>query len=122
MKKLPKLSAVKRKANLTFSNFIRERDGWRCVLCGSTSVVQCGHLIKRGKKIHLFSEVNCHALCSRCNWKDNYDHDVYVMWFIKKYGVRAYDKLVATKENLCQMKRADYLNIIEKYKMIIKHD
>lgn len=114
-KKLPSIPYLKKKANKVFSDFIRKRDGWRCVLCGSTYLIQNGHLIKRGKKIHLFSELNCHALCSACNYRDNYDHDVYVRWFIEKFGVAKYKKLVDTKEDLKQLKRQDYLDIIEKY-------
>ena len=116
--KLPSISSLKTRANKVFGDFIKNRDNWTCVLCGKTKenvTITNGHLIKRGKKIHLFSELNCHALCTGCNKLDNYDHDIYVNWFIRKYGLEAYQKLFDTKETLFQIKRYFLLEIIKKY-------
>lgn len=117
-KHLPTISKLKAEANRVFGNYIKNRDNWTCVLCGKTkanAVITNGHLIKRGKKIHLFSELNCHALCGGCNKLDNYDHDIYVNWFIRKYGLEAYQELYDTKEILFQIKRNYLEEIIKKY-------
>ena len=115
---LPSISKLKEKANKLFGDFIKRRDKWTCVLCGKTkenAVITNGHLIKRGKKIHLFSELNCHALCSGCNKLDNYDHDIYVNWFIKVYGLKRYQTLFNSRNKLFQIKRGYLMYIINRY-------
>jgi len=120
-KSLPSISSLKKKANLLFSNFIRSRDKYTCVLCkfkGDKTTIDNGHLIKRSSKLFLFSELNCHALCKKCNykdWKDGTYHDVYVAWFIKNYGAFPYADMVERKDSIKQLKRLDYLEIIDKY-------
>lgn len=52
---------------------IRLRDRNRCRLCGSTSNVQCAHLISRRYKACRWSEENCWALCHGCHMR--YTHD-----------------------------------------------
>jgi hypothetical protein len=116
--RLPSMSLLLEKANKAFSLFIKERDNWTCVLCGKTketAIMTNGHLIKRGKKIHLFNELNCHCLCSGCNKLDNYDHDIYVNWFIIVYGLKRYQELVSTKDDLFQIKRGYLIYIINRY-------
>ena len=80
------------KADRIFSLYIRKRDS-RCVLCNSTTNLQCGHLFKRSKKSVRWNEINCNTLCNGCNYRDNFDHDHYVNWFLKKYGERKYAQL-----------------------------
>jgi hypothetical protein len=113
---LPSLSSLKRKADSLFSKFIINRDK-KCVLCNSTYNLTNGHLIKRGNMSTRYDEINCHCLCSKCNfkdWKVRSYHDVYIAWFIKSYGTPFYYNLV-NKIGIKQMKRQDYLEIIKKY-------
>jgi hypothetical protein len=114
-KRLPSISSLKKKADLIFSNFIRARDNWTCVLCGRKEIVQCGHLIKRGKMATRYDEVNCHCLCSICNFKDQYEPQHYTRWFVKNYGALMYEDLVDRSKGIKQMKRIDYEGIIKKY-------
>ena len=114
-KRLPSISSLKKKADAVFSIFIRNRDGNKCVLCNSTDRVQCGHLIKRGKMATRYDEVNCHCLCSICNFKDQYEPQHYTRWFVKNYGALMYEDLVDRSKGIKQMKRIDYEGIIKKY-------
>jgi len=40
---------------------------------------------------------------------------VYVAWFIKNYGAFPYADMVERKDSIKQLKRLDYLEIIDKY-------
>lgn len=51
--------------DVLFSKRIRERDGGRCVLCGSTSCVQCAHLFSRRYKNTRWDPENAWTLCDR---------------------------------------------------------
>ena len=114
-KRLPSISSLKKKADAVFSIFIRNRDGNKCVLCNSTDRVQCGHLIKRGKMATRYDETNCHALCSSCNYKDNFEPWHYACWFIFENSDIAYQALINKSRGIKQMKRIDYEGIIKKY-------
>jgi len=118
-KRMPSIKSLKNKADLLFSKFIRERD-IICVLHNNKckGAVQCGHLIKRGKMITRYDEVNCNALCEYHNYLDNFEHDHYVSWFVREYGALPYLDLVEKSKSIKQMKRQDYLDIISKYEKI----
>lgn len=113
-----KLSTLLGLADAVFSRFIRERDQWKCVVCGSTERVQCGHLIRRGKHTVRFDETNCNAQCSRCNWKHNHFPEAYTIFFIQKYGFQAYIDLHVRAEQTpkgFKWRREDLIAIIHRY-------
>jgi hypothetical protein len=110
---LPKLI---KQADAVFSRWIRNRDGYKCVICGSTEVVQCGHLIKRGKHATRFNERNCNAQCSRCNLKHNFYPEYYTNWFISHWGVGEYRKLIELASKPYKFTRQELNEIIEGYK------
>lgn len=101
------------------SLYIRNRDGWKCVLCGRKgkgNEIHNGHLIKRGKKSTLFDNANCNALCAGCNQQDNYYHEPYVNWFILKYGVEKYQDLIRVAAIPKQWKPYELQEIIDRCK------
>lgn len=112
--KLPSIRKLTLKADKLFSVFIRQRDK-ECVLCHSKLNLTCGHLIKRGKRSVRWDEINCHCLCMGCNWKDNFDHDVYVAYFIREYGELMYLDLVDRSRGIFKPTREYLQSIIEKY-------
>lgn len=116
--RLPPLRALITKADRYFSLFIRHRDK-KCVLCGATDNLTNGHLIKRGKKRVRWDELNCHCLCSRCNYRDNFDHDIYVSWFITQYGALPYQDLVEKSRGTYKPKRDELNEIIRHYSLQI---
>uniref|UniRef100_A0A6M3LLM3 Putative lambda recombination protein n=1 Tax=viral metagenome TaxID=1070528 RepID=A0A6M3LLM3_9ZZZZ len=97
MKKTARQRAVA-DADKWFSLYIRKRDGNRCVLCGATERIQCGHLISRGKANTRYDEDNANAQCATCNKKHEHYPELYTQWWIEqhgKHGQEAYDDLVA---------------------------
>jgi len=74
------------------SLFVRERDR-KCVICGKTENLQCGHLFSRVAFSTRWDLVNCHCNCSGCNLRHEFNSAPYTLWFIKKYGVNTYEKL-----------------------------
>jgi len=114
-KRLPTIRSLIGKADKVFASYIRNRDGNKCVLCGSTKSPTCGHLIKRGKKATRWDEVNCNCLCSGCNYKDNFEHDIYVIWFLREYGQTMYEDLLDRSKVLFKPTREYLLGVIEKY-------
>lgn len=115
--KLPSIPKLIRKSDSIFSKWIRTRDGFRCVLQGPKchGAIQCGHLIKRGKKSVRWSEINCHALCSYHNFLDNMEPQHYVSWFIRNYGALPYQDLVEKSRGVFKPSREYLLSIINKY-------
>lgn len=114
-KRLPSIKSLKTKADATFSIWIRARDKNTCVICHSRENIQCGHLIKRGKMATRYNELNCHALCSSCNYKDNFEPQHYLSWFLLEHGKDWYIYLVNFSKVIKQMKRIDFEEIIKKY-------
>lgn len=110
---LPKLI---KKADLVFSAWIRNRDK-QCVLHSPrcSSVLQCGHLIRRGKRAVRFSEVNCNAQCSYHNFLHNSEPHHYTNWFIREYGQLPYEDLCDKANTIKKFSRSELEEIITKY-------
>ena len=116
-KKLPSIKSLKRKADSLFSKFIIARDK-KCVLCGATTELTNGHLIKRGVMSTRYHEENCNCLCSKCNfkdWKFRSYHDRYVLWFIGKYGLESYSQITMMDQVLVKANRMFFESLIKKY-------
>ena len=82
--------------NSTFSKYIRARDGHRCGLCGSNTTLTNSHLITAECTALRWNEMNCHCQCRSCNIRHEHYPEIYTLWFIKKFGLEAYDELVTT--------------------------
>ena len=114
-RKKPTLPKLLKRADTVFSTFIRTRDNYTCVLCGSRFRPQNGHLIKRGKKNVRFDEDNCHCQCSSCNYKHNHYPEIYINWFIRKFGAEKFDTLTEKSKVMKQFKVWELEEIISKY-------
>lgn len=85
---------IKRLDSLT-SQIVRLRDG-RCVLCGTTERLQCGHIFGRrshGARFDIDFGGNTAAQCAPCNQRHNYDQWRFYRWFINEYGQPAFEDL-----------------------------
>lgn len=80
------------KLDRAVSELVRARDK-RCVVCGSTQRLTCGHLFSRVAYSTRWDLLNCHAQCWSCNYKHELDSYPYTKWFLEKYGMDAYDEL-----------------------------
>lgn len=114
-KKVP-LNKLVKKLDAVFSVWVRNRDK-KCVLCGTTNQLCNGHLLKRGKHATRFDEKNCNCLCMSCNYRDEFDHDLYVSWFLEKYGEREYLDLVKKGHTIKKWSRDELEEMLIKYKI-----
>jgi len=113
-KQLPYLKLLKL-ADAVFSKWIRDRDGWTCIVCGTDENIQNGHLIPRENKAVRFSETNCNGLCGRCNWRDRFWHHHYEVAWLKKWGVLPMYDLQERANVKIKLTRQDLEEIIRKY-------
>lgn len=87
------------KLDALFSKWIRDRDNWTCVRCGSryeppTNALHCSHFWGRANKSTRFSPENCDALCYGCHalWEANKQGE-YRDFKIKQLGEEGYAAL-----------------------------
>jgi hypothetical protein len=99
MKKLPKLSLLKKKAWKSFSDFIRTRDDWTCVTCGRKGTgkdIHAGHALT--KRMHgallMFDDMNVHAQCYICNRYMEGAGIKLSIYIREKYGFDADKRLI----------------------------
>lgn len=76
---------LKNRLDKNFSTWVRHRDG-QCVICGSTSNLQCGHYLSRIFVHTRWHEKNAHAQCARCNRIHEQDPAPYTWYMIERYG------------------------------------
>jgi len=96
----PKKSRRKRLENQLdniFSLYIRKRDKNICFTCGATlltAIMQCGHLITRGRRAIRWDERGSVCQCSTCNLMHEHYPEIFTAKWISKYGEGAYQDLV----------------------------
>lgn len=77
------------------SRIVLERDGHKCVMCGSTKQVGNGHVFPKGRGASSlrWDWNNCFAQC----WSHNYGHVrdqyPYHTWYQEKFGMEAFHEL-----------------------------
>ena len=91
--KKPSRKSLIKKLDKLVSGIVRKRDGNKCVVCGSTFQLTCGHIFSRSAYSTRWDLENCHAQC----WKENFNHEYdpypFINWFIKKFGQKKLDEL-----------------------------
>lgn len=105
------------KADDTFSDYIRLRDG-KCVRCGRLPAarksdgflvvgLQCSHYFGRRKESTRFDPQNCDALCGICHsiWEAT-DREDYRDFKIKQLGQQGFDLLRLKSNQRCKKDRA----------------
>lgn len=127
-KPLPKLSALMKKADEEFSLYIRRRyadEGGtvQCVTCNKLMFwrgdgAECGHFIKRGSHGVRYDERNCNVQCTRCNHFLGGNDAQYAVYIIDTYGRAVRDELESWRGKEHKMYRSDYLELIEKYRLL----
>lgn len=88
MRKATSISSIKKRLWLVFSLFIRARDKYTCVLCGSRSQQNASHYIAKAacNPEYYFSETNVNSCCVRCNMWLEGNRPAYREFIINKYG------------------------------------
>lgn len=64
-----------------------------CVTCGKTERLQLGHLITRARYGVRWDLMNCHIQCAGCNFRHEFQPEIYTRWFILNYGESDYMEL-----------------------------
>jgi hypothetical protein len=113
---------LKRKAWDLFSKWIRERDGDRCITCGSRNQLCAGHF---WHGVLDFDEMNINCQCKQCNTFKSGNLAPYSVYLIRKYGPKAFEDL--EKRHYIALRGefrsdSDYLSLIEKYKVLLQRD
>jgi hypothetical protein len=106
-------------ADKAMSNYIRERDGWKCVTCGKKAHGQGmhnGHFIPRGYSIWRYDECNCHAQCYRCNEMLSGNWPAYYDFMVRTYGQDHVHEMMESKYAPVKRTVADLLEIEQHYK------
>ena len=104
-KKALRLTALKRRLDRIFSEYIRLRDAdangcCRCISCGAIhpwKETDCGHYVNRSHLSTRYDGKNCNAQCRRCNRFDEGNQIGYTRGLIKKYGIGVIDLLEVRK-------------------------
>ena len=122
VEKLKTLSDLEKEAKIPFQKWIRMRDSdHSCVSCGATmsSVWDAGHYFEAGQYSGMiFSEINVHKQCRKCNRFLHGNLIEYRKGLIKRYGelyVQQLEEMAVTKRNY-KYTREELINIRDYYK------
>lgn len=94
-----------RQTDTEFSNYIRERDEWRCQRCRTPydkystqdrQGLHCSHYWGRGHENTRFEPDNCIALCYGCHrlWGHGDQRDEYKAFMVRKLGEKRFKTLM----------------------------
>ena len=93
-KERQRLRRLEKKADDLTRDRIMARDK-RCVICGSTEVLQWSHLITRRKIAVRWDPLNSVIMCRSCHARHHKQGpEEYISWFLRTYGVDEYQNLV----------------------------
>lgn len=123
-KKLQPLPTLKRKLWKIFSEYIRRRDSQegyvKCFTCNRTGHwkdFQAGHYTPQSIALSLvFDETNVQVQCAGCNLYKRGNQTVYAVELRKKYGENILEELQSKRIENFRYTRADYDEMIAKYK------
>jgi len=104
-----------KKADKAFSNYIKARDGYRCVVCGSTNRVAAGHLLSRVAYSTRWDETQVFAQCSSCNFLHEQNPGPFTAWYLKKFGADKYLDLEQRYRLTRKWKDWELEELIKKY-------
>lgn len=124
---MPKKSLTTRalvnKLDRIFSKYTRLKDADEtgtvaCVTCGKLfhwKEVHAGHWIKRQYQSVRFDPRNCHAQCVSDNLYHGGKQDEYGKYILDRYGLDAFNDLLAKKREVKKWTRDELQKLIEEY-------
>ena len=125
--KTPTVSKAKKKADITFSRYVREaantKLGVECYTCGNyfpVKHIQCGHFVPRSFNITRFNLMNCHPQCVGCNIFKKGDLITYRERLVEEYGEDKVKILEQMRHDIKQFKVYELIEIEQKYKAKLK--
>jgi len=90
----------------------------KCVTCGASGNLDCGHLFSRVAYSTRWEMLNCAAQCKSCNFRHEHDSYRYTRWFMETYGQRAYDDLHLMYETPVHLKTHHLKEMYEQLSVI----
>ena len=122
--KINERKKIVRRLDKVFSEYIRKRDNYTCIVCGAnknTHVIQAGHLFSRIAYSTRWDEKNSNAQCDGCNKYHEHDFEPYRKAWVDKYGEKEYDILYTKYRKPTKFTSAE-LNYLIKYYQKKKED
>lgn len=107
--------AIVKELDKVFSQFIRQRDG-RCVQCGKTDGLTCGHLFSRVNFSTRWDEENCWCQCFGCNLRHEHEFEPFRRVVEGKIGLSRYDSLWFRHNQMRRYKDFELTDLIKYYK------
>lgn len=121
IKKYDKYSVaeLKKKAQIVFNKWIRERDkDLPCISCSTGRVQQAGHYLSQGHHSALrYNEDNTAGQCIRCNLYLSGNLINYRIGLVKRIGEERVLKLEQAPKKAFNWDKFSLIDIIEKYKL-----
>lgn len=123
-KKLPSIKKLKDKLDDVFQMYIRERDGWKCCVCGKVLLkdrtnMHAGHFISRKEHSTRWDERNVNSQCKYHNFLQSLgDIETITKYesFLKiKYGEQIIDDLIAKSHEIYHLNRGELEDKINYY-------
>jgi hypothetical protein len=116
-KKRPSRRGKVKRLDNAFSLYIRERDGWQCVTCGSRvkERLQCGHLFSRAAYSTRWDERNAYCQCASCNLYHEHDPYPLIQHFLSLYTQSDLDRLHEKYRTPVKLKDSEIDELIKHY-------
>ena len=122
------MKGPKRKADDTFSLYVRQRDAdengiVRCCTCNTPhhwKQLHCGHFQSRRYESTRYDEKNCGPQCPKCNTFNQGEQYKFSLYLNGKYGPKTAENITIKSRMFCKRIRYDYEVIAEKYKLKLK--
>ena len=112
-KKKLRQRSLQRKADILFSQIVRQRAGNKCERCGKTGTLHCHHGVVHRRYLNTRYEFdNCASLCVNCHNLLGDFPKINTEWFIKRIGLERMEEL----ERLAHTNtgKFDYEEVLEK--------
>lgn len=107
------------KLDKLFSLWIRKRDG-KCVQCGSTQNLTCGHLFSRVNYSTRWDEENCACQCMGCNLRHEMEFEPFRRVMEASLGHDKYESVWKRHVQIKKFKNFELQELIEKYDRLTK--
>lgn len=104
-----------READKVAALYVKKRDG-RCLVCGASTDLTCGHLFSRAHYSTRWIEENLYTQCKGCNLLHEHDPYPLLQVAIRKYGKKKIDTLHRKFQTPVKTTNGHLKLIIEHYK------
>lgn len=115
--KMSSRKAIVPKIDALVSKIVIERYK-KCVVCGSTKQLGCGHIFARSHystRFDITIDGNCHAQCWKCNYRHKFDPIPYYSWYQNLFGMKGFIALYNRWKTIKQYKTKDLEKLLKKY-------